>query len=251
MFNIITMKKCENIQFSLTGIVPYFNEQLTLKESVEKLNTVSILEKIILVDDSSTDKSKKIGRDLASSHDNIQYSRTPTNLGKGGAILHGLKGITTTHVIVHDADLEYNPNDIYEMFEKLNDYNYMVIGSRYLINKNLYNLNMSFALDKIERLSTFFFNKFFNTALTDIGSCYKLMPCDFLKNNNFYEKGFFIELEFLTKFINSGGVIIEVPINYSGRKASEGKKNNIFIMLNFLLKVFKISYKERRNIKHL
>ncbi len=245
------MKKLKNRKFSLTGIVPYYNEQLTLRESVEKLNTINILEKIILVDDGSTDNSKKIGKDLASSHRKIHYLRTPKNFGKGGAILHGLKITTTTHVIVHDADLEYNPNDIYKMFKKLNNYNFMVLGSRYLKNKNLHNQNMSFVLDKIERLSTFFFNKFFNTELTDIGSCYKLMPCNFLKNNHFYEKGFFIELEFLSKFINSGGRIVEVPIDYYGRKGSEGKKNNIFIMINFLLKVFKISYKERSSVKNL
>jgi len=77
------------------------------------------------------------------------------------------------------------------------------------------------------------------------------MSCNFLKNNHFYEKGFFIELEFLSKFINSLGRIVEVPIDYYGLKGSEGKKNNIFIMINFLLKVFKISYKERNCVKNL
>ena len=55
-----------------------------------------------------------------------------------------------------------------------------------------------------------------------------------------------MELEFLSKFVNQGGDIIEVPIDYFGRKKSDGKKNNIFIMIKFLITVFKISLKENR-----
>ncbi len=233
-------------EFSLTAIVPYFNEEITLNRSVENLSKIKILDEIILVDDNSTDHSNNYGRILASSNNKIQYLRTPINLGKGGAVMHGLKNVSTTHIIIHDADLEYDPNDIYKMFDKLSNSNSLILGSRYLKNKNLNSKNMNYLLDKIEKVSTFFFNKIFKTKLTDIGSCYKLMPSQFLKQNKFFEKGFYMELEFLSKFVNQGGDVIEVPIDYFGRKKSDGKKNNIFIMIKFFITIFKISLKENR-----
>ena len=240
------MSKLKNSKFSLTAIVPFFNEEITLEKSINKLNRIDIVSEIILVDDYSTDNSKYIGEKLASRNKKIKLLKTPTNMGKGGAIQYGLQEVATSHVIIHDADLEYDPNDIYDLFKNLTSSNLLILGSRYLKSKNLHSQNMNYLLDKIERISTFIFNKLNKTYLTDVGSCYKMMPINYLNNNKFSEQGFFIELEFLIKFINQGGEIIEVPINYFGRKKFEGKKNNIFIMFKFFFKVFYISIKERK-----
>lgn len=243
------MSRLKTSKFSLTGIVPFFNEEITLEESINKLSRIDIVSEIILVDDYSTDNSKYIGEKLASRNKKIKLLKTPINMGKGGAIQYGLKEVTTSHVIIHDADLEYDPSDIYDLFKNLTSSNLLILGSRYLKSKNLHSQNMNYLLDKIERISTFIFNKLNKTNLTDVGSCYKMMPTNFLINNKFSEQGFFIELEFLTKFINQGGEILEVPINYFGRKKFEGKKNNIFIMFEFLFKVFYISKREKKYSK--
>lgn len=230
--------------FSLTAIVPYFNEKLTLEESVNRLNKIKIIEKIILVDDCSIDDSKIIGQILSDKIQKVVYKKTTKNLGKGGAVLFSLTDIETSHVVIHDADLEYDPNDIYEMFNINEDNNSIVIGSRFLNNKTKRLQNMGLTLNLIEIFSTRLFNKIFNTSLTDIGSCYKLIPYNFLIETTFKEKGFFLEIEFLSKFLENGGKILEVPINYFGRSKLEGKKNNIKIMIKFYFKVLSLGFKK-------
>ena len=101
---------------------------------------------------------------------------------------------------------------------------------------------MGLTLNLIEIFSTRLFNKIFNTSLTDIGSCYKLIY-NFLIETTFKEKGFFLEIEFLSKFLENGGKILEVPINYFGRSKLEGKKNNIKIMIKFYFKVLSLGFK--------
>jgi dolichol-phosphate mannosyltransferase len=60
--------------------------------------------------------------------------------------------------------------------------------------------------------------------VTDVATCYKLMPASFFKNINLVEKGFSIEIELLSKYLKINRSIVEVPIMYEGRSYSEGKK---------------------------
>ena len=69
-----------------------------------------------------------------------------------------------------------------------------------------------------------FFSFVNNYRVSDIATCYKLMPTKFFLKHNFYEKGFSIEIEMLSKFLKYNPSIIEVPISYTGRSYSEGKK---------------------------
>ena len=77
-----------------------------------------IFHQIVLVDDCSTDSSLDIARNLSKNFDNIITVSTGRNSGKGAAVIKGLEFINTTHVIIHDADLEYFPEDIPEMFDQ-------------------------------------------------------------------------------------------------------------------------------------
>lgn len=230
----------KNENFTLTVVVPYFNEEKTIYKSVKNLIDINRISEIILVDDCSNDSSRLLGKRLSESFEKVQYLRLDKNLGKGGAILSALSLIKTTHIVIHDADLEYNPLDIIKMFNLVEDLNTLIIGSRYLNLKKTKLENLNILLNYIELSSTMLFNKLFKTQLSDIGSCYKLIPTVFLKNNSFFEKGFYTELEILAKFVKKNGPVLEVPISYKGRKFKDGKKNGIFIMLIFFLKIIKL-----------
>ena len=234
----------ENNHFTLTAIVPFFNEEKTIMESVKNLEKISLINAIILVDDCSSDSSPEKAKVLANTFDKVTYLRLKKNRGKGGAVLSAINSISSSHLVIHDADLEYNPNDIVKMFNSLKNIDTFVIGSRYLENKKMRLENMSFMLNFIEISSTKLFNNLFETNLTDIGSCYKLIPHQFLSTNNFVETGFHTELEILAKFIQKGGFVTETPISYTGRKRADGKKNGILIMIKFFLKIFKLKYKK-------
>ena len=234
--------------YDLTVIVPYFNEETTLEKSINRLNKVTIIKEIFLVDDSSIDESSKIGKLLEKNINKVRYFKTPINLGKGGAVVYPLKEVRTSHTVIHDADLEYNPNDIYKIFEALTFSELIILGTRF-DSKNKNEVKMNLTLEYIEKVSTKLFNNLFKTNLTDIGSGYKLIPTDFLQKSSFKEKGFFFEIELLAKFLKIGGLVYEVPISYHGRSKSEGKKNNSLIMLRFLIKVLSIKIRLYSKVK--
>ena len=79
-----------------------------------------MLNQIILVDDCSTDNSLKIAFELSKKYKNIEVVKNLSNTGKGGAVSYALKNISTDYVFVQDADLEYFPTDIVEMFALTN-----------------------------------------------------------------------------------------------------------------------------------
>ena len=118
---------------NLSVIVPYFNEENLLKKSVNRLLENNIFEDIILIDNNSTESSLNIAKKLASNNKNIFSFKSDGRKGKGTALNYAREHITTSHVIVHDADLEYFPDDIFEMFEVSKHYpNSMILGSRFI-----------------------------------------------------------------------------------------------------------------------
>ena len=108
---------------TLTVIVPFYNEEKFLEQSVNRLLNYNIFVKILLIDNNSTDDSFNIAQKLVNTNKNIELYKTDKNKGKGVALSHAKQFITTTHVVIHDADLEYFPEDISEMFEVSLKYN--------------------------------------------------------------------------------------------------------------------------------
>ncbi len=230
--------KAKNL--TLTAIVPFFNEEKYLEESINRLLNINICNQIILVDDFSNDMSLKIAKKLELIHDNIDVLTLTKNSGKGNAIRSALPLIKSTHAIVHDADLEYFPDDIILMFK--------------LVEKNPQNLILgSRTLDGQKRDNrykvTYYANKYFTylfsilnfTLVSDIASCYWLVSSDILKSLDIKEKGFGIEVEVLSKFLRTKKNIQEVPIKYSGRTYEEGKKIKLVDGIQIFIKIFKYS----------
>ena len=104
----------------ISAIVPFLNEERYLEKSVLRLIETNLFEEIILINDKSTDKSKEIANILCSKYNFLKLVNLKKQEGKGNAIRVGLEYVKTSHLIVHDADLEYFPSDIPEMFNKSN-----------------------------------------------------------------------------------------------------------------------------------
>lgn len=222
---------------SITAIVPVYNEEKFLKQSVIRLLDIDEINTIYLVDDCSTDRSRKIMDQLSLENNKIRLFQTDKNSGKGKAVCSVQKELTTDYVIIHDADLEYDPRDIKRMIEKIDTNNpNMVLGSRFLHEnkKQIY-------------LRTFLANKFLSKVfsivyfvkVTDIATCYKLMPTDYFKFEQFFEKGFAIEVELLSKYFKSNKNFSEVPINYNARSYEDGKKIKLKDGFKYLFAMFR------------
>ena len=222
---------------SLTAIVPFYNEEKTLKDSIGRLVSTGIFNQIILSDDLSTDSSSDIAKTFLEEQNNFLYICSKQNDGKGAALKNAQSHIKSTHVIIHDADLEYYPDDIVEML----DISYqhpksLVLGSRFIgdkIRENGY-IRTYYA----NKILSAFFSLINFYKVTDVATCYKLMPSDFFQNLDIKERGFSIEIEILSKFLKYNRSIKESPIRYSGRSYEEGKKIKIsdgfFYLLNTL-----------------
>ena len=206
---------------TLTVLVPAFNEENTIFESLERLKNISIVTEILVLDDGSTDKTKQLVENAALNNNKIKLIHFDSNNGKGAVLNKSREFITSDYVVIHDADLEYFPEDIEEMFKEVNGDN-LILGSRFIGNKKRINLySRTFLANKGMSL---FFSLVNSTKITDVATCYKMMPSSFFKANSFTEKGFSIEIEMLSRFLKTSDQIIEVPISYKGRSYKEGKK---------------------------
>ena len=226
---------------NLSVIVPFFNEEIYLEKSVQRLLENNIYEKIILIDNNSTDNSNYIAHQLAKQNKNIQVHKTGIERGKGSALRCAKKFVKTSHVVIHDADLEYFPDDIIEMF-KLCEENpkSLILGSRFIGNKE--RKNVYFRTSLANRVMSLFLSLINFYYISDVASCYKLMPTEFFVNENFKEPGFSIEIEILAKFLKFNRSVIEVPIKYEGRSYEEGKKIKTIDGFNYLLSTLRYRF---------
>ena len=208
---------------NLAVIVPFYNEENYLQKSINRLIDSDIFDQIILVDDCSTDNSASIANENVLKINKIIYLKSSSNKGKGNALNLAKNIIETSHVIIHDADLEYFPDDIVEMFNCVEEnQNSLILGSRFIGDKKRANVYVRTLLAN-KTMSAFF--SFVNGyQVSDVATCYKLMPTSFFKEMDIKENGFSIEIEILSKFLKYNKSIKEVPIKYEGRSYEQGKK---------------------------
>ena len=208
---------------NLSVIIPFFNEKEFLLDSVNRVLKTGIAHQIFLSDDFSNDGSDIIAKKLSEEYEFITYIRSDKNKGKGSALNNVKKYIETSHVVIHDADLEYFPSDIVEMFEisKKNP-ECLVLGTRFTGEKE--RKNVYFRTGLANRVMSLFFSAVNFYKITDVATCYKLMPTQFFQSISLKEEGFSIEIEILSKFLKTNNTIKEVPIKYEGRSYTEGKK---------------------------
>ena len=226
---------------NLTAIVPFYNEENTLRESVERLLNEDIFSEIILSDDNSNDNSSKIAKTFSNEYQHIKFISADKNLGKGNAINNAVSILNTSHVVIHDADLEYFPEDIVQMYEKaLTNQNSLILGSRFRGSKKRENVYLRTYV--ANRIMSIFFSLVNFYWVSDVATCYKLMPSNFLKTISIKERGFSIEIEMLSKFLKYNKQIHEVPISYEGRSYEEGKKIKVTDGIMYIVNTLKYRF---------
>ncbi|MBP9781388.1 glycosyltransferase family 2 protein [Candidatus Woesebacteria bacterium] len=202
----------------LSVIVPVYNEEKTVGKMLSKLIKVADVYEVIVVDDGSSDNSAKEINKIASKKIKL-FSKS--NGGKGSAIRLGLTNVSGSHVLIQDADLEYDPEDIPVLTEPIKkDKAEVVYGSRFLGP----HLNLLYWHRVGNGLLNFLINIMFNTTLSDMETCYKLIPTEHLRAIKLQANAFDIEPEITCRLLKRGIRIYEVPISYVGRDHSQGKK---------------------------
>lgn len=203
---------------TLSVIMPVYNEEDTVSQVLQKLVKQPLVKEVIVVNDGSTDKSEKQIKKIKSQK--IKYFKKE-NGGKGSAIRFGLEKATKDYVLIQDADLEYDPEDIPALLDPIRKEKAQVVyGSRFLGP----HLNLLFWHRLGNSMLNFVVNILYNTTLSDMETCYKVIPTSVFRELNLKANAFDIEPEITCKLLIRGVRIYEVPISYVGRTHAEGKK---------------------------
>ena len=208
----------------LSILVPVYNEIKTIDNILKKIKSVKLNKEIIIVDDHSSDGTIEYLKKLKNK--NIKVLFNNKNMGKGYCVRRAINHATGDISIIQDADLEYDPNDYYNLVEPIvKNKAHVVYGTRFPKGrkKKISSTNPFFIGN---RILTFGANILYNANITDEPTCYKEFKNNLLKNINLKSNRFEICAEITAKIKKKRYKIYEVPIKYNPRTTKEGKKIN-------------------------
>ena len=205
----------------LSVIIPVYNEEVTLREIIRRLEAVGVADEIVIVDDGSVDGTRTILKELES-HDKVRVFYHERNQGKGAAVVTGMRHATGDALLIQDADLEYDPRDIPSLLKPLEEgVADVVYGSRFLGAPRRSTMFWHMVANKLLTLMT---NILYDTILSDMETGYKLFRREVVQGITIHAKRFDFEPEFTAKILKRKVRIFEVPITFNPRDYDEGKK---------------------------
>ena len=219
----------------LSVVMPCYNERTTIEEIIRRVLAVPLRIELIVVDDGSKDGTRDI---LARLAEELKFKLVfqTQNGGKGAALRRGFEEVTGDLVVIQDADLEYSPEEFPQLIELICEGRADVVyGSRFLGRHRVF----MFTHYAGNRFLTLVTNVLYNTMLSDMETCYKVMRTEVLRSMRLEANGFGIEPELTAKIFKRQFRVYEVPITYDGRGYDEGKKitwRDGFVALWVLLK---------------
>ena len=222
-------------KLSLSVLVPVYNEQYLVEASLRRLEVLAESDwlsrvRVVVVNDASTDQTATVLRGLQEKLRQPNATRLEwifeehdRNRGKGAAIRRALEHADTDLAVMHDADLEYHPEDLLKMIPLFaTEEADAVYGSRFLASD--YRRVLFFRHSLGNKLLTVLTNIVTDLNLTDMETCYKMVRTELLKSIPLESDRFGIEPEITIKLAKRDARIFELPIRYSGRTYGEGKK---------------------------
>jgi len=221
-------------------IIPCYNEDVSLKKILTKINSIKSLNKeIILVDDGSNSVTKKIINTCLQEKLIDKLVTLKENKGKGFALKNGINRANGEIILFQDADLEYDPDDYEKLIQPIvRNKADVVYGSRFIGNENgqrvlyFWHRLANFILTLLTNILT-------NINFTDMETGYKVFKSEVIKKIEIKEKSFGVEPEITLKLAKLNVRFYEVGISYNGRTYAEGKKimlKDFFIAIYCILK---------------
>ncbi|HMS22609.1 MAG TPA: glycosyltransferase family 2 protein [Candidatus Levybacteria bacterium] len=214
----------------LTVIIPAYNEEKTISEILRRVEEVSLGEvekEIVVVDDGSRDQTPVLVSEFVKKHANARMIVHKKNRGKGAAVINGIRNATGDILIIQDADLEYNPQDIPRLISPIVKKKFRVVyGTRLrnapvLFGKNKTPLIVHYFGNKILSLIT---SLLYGARISDMETCYKAFDKNVLQGVRLRSRSFNFEPEITAKILKKRIKIYEIDIKTKPRGWNEGKK---------------------------
>ena len=197
----------------LSILIPVFNEEETVRDLLDRVLAVPVEKEVVVVDDCSTDKTWSVLQSIDDPR--VRVYRHEVNQGKGTGIRTALSHATGDLVIIQDADLEYDPNDYPKLLEP-------ILSGKAQIVYGVRNLSGQKPFTRLgNQFLTLVTNLLYGTQVSDMETCYKMMPREVMQSLNLRPSRFQIEPEITAKLLRKGYPIHEVPIWYSPRQAKK------------------------------
>jgi glycosyltransferase involved in cell wall biosynthesis len=222
----------------LSVVIPVYNERAFVREILLRVQASGLADEIVIVDDASTDGTRRILQDLQSLQasglletggprrplrlDNIRIVFQEPNQGKGAALRRGFEEATGDIFLVQDADLEYDPRDYPTLLAPILDGRAdVVFGSRFLGGPQRVHFFWHYVGNKFLTLLS---DMMTNLNVSDMETCYKVFRSQVIRGIRLRSNRFGFEPEVTAKVAKGGWRVFEVPISYAGRSYEEGKK---------------------------
>ena len=202
--------------------MPVYNEAAVLQAAVKRVLDVPypVETELIIVDDGSTDGTRELYANW-SDDPRVRVHLKSSNEGKGSAIRKAAELADGDYIIMCDADLEYSPEEYPSLIELICEGRADVVyGSRFLGRHRVFLFTHYLG----NKLLTFITNVLYNTILSDMETCFKVMRVEVLRSFTLDSNGFGIEPELTAKIFKRRYRVYEIPITYDGRSYDEGKK---------------------------
>jgi glycosyltransferase involved in cell wall biosynthesis len=240
---------------TLSVFVPVYNEQHLVTASLKRLEVLGTSQflrriQVIVVDNGSTEGTAAVLNAFESSVDSAwgggkfewKFLHLKPNRGKGGAIQEALQYADGELCVIHDADLEYYPEDLLKMIPLFLDEDAdAVYGSRFrgaVESQHLVRLRHMLG----NRLATFLGALLSNLDLSDLACCYKMIRTELFRSIPFEYKDFRMDVEITLKVIKRRARIFEVPVRYTGRSLQQGKKLRLADVISSLFSILVIAF---------
>ncbi|MCA1834413.1 MAG: glycosyltransferase family 2 protein [Actinomycetota bacterium] len=206
----------------LTIAVPVYNEEKRVERAMKELLAVQfpVEVEVVVVDDGSSDRTTELLQSMQLPA-NVRLVKHRRNQGKGTALRTALDVATGDVFVPFDADLEYDPADLPRLLKPIIEDDVPVVyGTRAFGSHTAF----SFWYVLGNKMIVLFANILFNSYISDLETCYKMVRTDLLRSLNLKSSTFAIEAEITGKLLRGGYRPYEVPISYRARSRAEGKK---------------------------
>lgn len=223
----------------LSVLMPVYNESRTVELAAKRLLDVEFPcdVELVVVDDGSSDGTAALVSALAGTDDRVIVASHPHNRGKGAAVRTAAEHATGDYLLIYDADLEYPPEQIPKLLEPvLAGEAEVVYGTRVFGGTSAF----TYWYVMGNRAVTTVANVLFNAYITDLSTCFKLLPLPLYRELGIRENGFGADPELTGKLLKRKIRPFEIPITYKSRTRAEGKKitwRHGFEALGVLLRV--------------